>query len=63
MVGWAAIYLAFLAMLIAISYPLVTGGAIALALVTAFGIRLLQRRRDHRTRRVCIPATGICVTM
>ncbi len=61
--GWAAAYLAFLAILFAVSYPVMIGSVIALALAVAFGSRVMRRRREHSTQRVCIPATDVCVEM
>ncbi|WP_227354287.1 hypothetical protein [Haladaptatus salinisoli] len=61
--GWAAAYLAFLAVLLAVSYPVVVGSVLAGATAAVLGGHLLRRRRDHHTRRVCIPATGVCVNV
>ncbi len=61
LVGWLAAYLAFLAVLLAVSYPVVVGGVVAGATMAVLGGRVLRRRREHRTRRVCLPTTGVCV--
>lgn len=56
------------ALVMAVLYPVTTGGTLALAtggLVAARQLRRFRRRRRHagRARTVCLPKLGVCVTV
>jgi hypothetical protein len=61
--GTAVLFAAFIAILLAASYPLLFAGAVGVALATAASVTLAldYRRRTGRMRRVCVPKTGVCV--
>lgn len=58
---WVAVYQAFLAVLLAISYPVVVGSGLSGATAAVFGVLMLRRRREHRAQQAAFSITGVCV--
>lgn len=63
LIGWGALYLAFLVLLFAISYPVAVASGLALATAIALGVRVRHRRRNHYARRRCVPLLGLCLKL
>jgi membrane protein implicated in regulation of membrane protease activity len=55
--------LALLAAVVAVSYPVATVLVAAIALAATSAVKTVRdhRRRENRTRTVCVPNTGVCV--
>lgn len=66
--GSALAAIVAVATVLAVFYPATATGAVALLVAGLLAVRTVRRfyrarRRDGRTRRVCVPKTGVCVEL
>jgi hypothetical protein len=66
LLGTVVLVAAIVGGMLAVSYPMAALAVLALALagrpiVRAVRERLRERRREGRTRSVCVPAIGVCL--